>query len=156
MKHKFTIPNLPDSNFEIEVSFWTGKQTLYKDNEPVQQSTEKGKPFLIPDNNGGIVKAYPKASFPEIVPALEIDNIKYNVIEKLPWHQSALSLLPMLLVFTGGGIGGGIGAVASLYNMQLLRDNRPGIGKYLKVIGVTCAAAALYFALAIVIKKWIG
>lgn len=22
MKHKFTIPNLPDSNFEIEVSFW--------------------------------------------------------------------------------------------------------------------------------------
>lgn len=58
----------------------------------------------------------------------------------------------MLLAFTGGGIDGGIGAVESLYNMQLLRDNRPGISKYLKVIGITCAAAALYFALAIVIK----
>lgn len=62
----------------------------------------------------------------------------------------------MLLVFSGGGIGGGIGAVASLYNMQLLRDNRSGIGKYLKVISVTCAAFAIYFLLAMIIIERIG
>jgi len=79
MKHQFTLPSFPDSNFEIEVSFWTGKQTLYKDEVLVERSSEKGKPFLIPNHNGGILKAYPKATFPEIVPALEIDNIKHNV-----------------------------------------------------------------------------
>lgn len=57
MKHQFTLPALPDSNFEIEVSYWTGKQTLYKDEVPVERSTEKGKPFLIQDNKGDIVKS---------------------------------------------------------------------------------------------------
>lgn len=31
MKHQFTLPSFPNSNFEIEASFWTGKQILYKD-----------------------------------------------------------------------------------------------------------------------------
>lgn len=84
MNSQFTLPNFPDSNFEMEISFWTGKQILHKDKVLLERSTERGKPFLIPNHNGDILKAYPKATFPEIVPALEIDNIKYNVIEKLP------------------------------------------------------------------------
>ncbi|NJI74047.1 hypothetical protein HCX49_12620 [Sphingobacterium kitahiroshimense] len=157
MKHQFTLPDFPDSNFEIEVSFWTGKQTLYKDEVFVERSSEKGKPFLIPDNNGDIVKAFPKSSFPDIIPVLQINNLKYNIVEKLKWYQAVLAVMPFSIVFIGGGaLGGGIGAVAFMLNLQLLRNDDNGNLKYLKAIGVIIAAFAIYFLLSAVIWGWIN
>ncbi|MDH5826679.1 hypothetical protein ACFX5U_10440 [Sphingobacterium sp. SG20118] len=151
MKYQFTLPAFPNSKFEMDISFWTGKSKLFKDETQVERSTEKGKPFLISDPNGDFVKAYPKPSFLDIVPTLQIDDIKYSIVERLPWYLMIFALLPFLLVFTGGGLGGGIGAVASLFNLQILRDNNAGNIKYLKVIGVTCAAFSVYFLIAQVV-----
>ncbi|MEJ5145371.1 hypothetical protein [Sphingobacterium sp. MYb388] len=157
MNHQFTLPDFPDSNFEIEVSFWTGKQTLYKDEVLVERSSEKGKPFLIPDNNGDIVKAFPKSAFPDIIPVLQINNLKYNIVEKLKWYQAVLAVMPFSIVFIGGGaLGGGIGAVAFMLNLQLLRNDDNGNLKYLKAIGVIIAAFAIYFLLSAVIWGWIN
>jgi len=66
MKYQFTLPEFPNSNFEMQTSFWTGKSKLFNDEIPVQQSTEKGKPFLIPNSEGQFINAYPKAAFPDI------------------------------------------------------------------------------------------
>lgn len=157
MKHRFSLPAFPNSNFQIEVSFWTGKQILYKDEVLVERSVEIGKPFLIPDSNGKIVKAYPKAAFPDIIPVLEINNLKYNIVEKLKWYQAVLAVMPFSIVFIGGGaLGGGIGAVAFMLNLQLLRNDDNGNLKYLKAIGVIIAAFAIYFLVSAVIWGWIG
>lgn len=157
MNSQFTLPNFPDSTFEIEVLFWTGKQILYKDNEPVERSTEKGKPFLIPDHKGDIVKAYPIPAFLDIIPVLEIDDHKYHIIEKLKWYEAVLAVMPFTLAFIGGGaLGGGIGAVAALFNLQLLRNEKLGRIKYLYVINITIASYAVYFVLALLIKEWIS
>ncbi|MGJ1321058.1 hypothetical protein ACR780_00055 [Sphingobacterium faecium] len=157
MKHQFTLPAFPDSNFQIEVSFWTGKQRLYKDEVLVERSTEKGKPFLIPDHNGDIVKAYPKATFPDIIPVLEINDLKHHIVEKLKWYQAVLAVMPFSIVFIGGGaLGGGIGAVAFMLNLQLLRNEDNGNLKYLKAIGVIIAAFAIYFLISTVIWGWIN
>lgn len=157
MKHQFTLPDFPNANFEIEVSFWTGKQTLYKDNSPVERSAEKGKPFLIPDNSGDIVKAYPKATFPDILPVLEINKLKYNIVEKLKWYEAVLAVMPFSIVFIGGGaLGGGIGAIAFILNLQLLRNEDNANIKYLKAICVTMAAFAIYFLVSTVIWGWIN
>lgn len=157
MKHQFTLPSFPDSNFEIEVSFWTGKQILYKDEVLVERSVEIGKPFLIPNDNGGIVKAYPKATFPDIIPVLEINDLKYNIVEKLKWYQAVLAVMPFSLAFIGGGaLGGGIGAVASLFNLQILRNEKLGKIRYLYVVNVTIATYAVYFFLALMIKEAIS
>lgn len=161
MKHQFTLPNFPDSTFEIEVSFWTGKQILYKNEVLVEQSVEIGQPFLIPDSNGKIVKAYPKSAFPDIIPVLEINDIKYSIVERLRWYQMAFALLPFLLVFIGSGalgavLAGVIGAVASLLNIVILRNDQFGKIKYLYVINVTLIAHASYFFCEAMIKEWIN
>ena len=157
MKHQFTLPSFPDSNFEIEVSFWTGKQILFKDEVLVERSVEIGKPFLIPNDNGGIVKAYPKAKFPDIIPVLEINDLKYNIVEKLKWYQAVLAVMPFSLAFIGGGaLGGGIGAVASLLNLQILRNEKLGKIRYLYVVNVTLIAYASYFFCEAMIKEWIN
>lgn len=143
MNSQFTLPNFPDSVFEMKYSTWFGVQSLYKDDQLVERSTEKGKPFLIPSKTGEILKAYPKAGFPNIIQALEINNIQHNIVEKLKWYHIALALLPFCWTFNGGSVGIGIAVAAFITNIELLRDNTEGNTKYLKVICFTLAAFSL-------------
>lgn len=154
MKYNFTLPDFPVSVFEIEVSIWTGKSNLYMDNNLLKQSTEKGKPFLIPTTDGEYVKAFSKPSYLDMVPALEINGVKNQIVEKLKWYQYTLALLPVLLIFVGGAIGGGVGITAALINLNIFRIEGEAKGiKYLKVIGVVLLAYLIYFLVAFFLLK---
>lgn len=144
MNHQFTLPNFPDSTFKMKYSTWFGIQTLHKDDLPIKRSNEKGKPFLIPTDTGEMVKAYPKSGFPDIVRSLEINNIRYNIVEKLKWYDFAIALLPFCWAFIGNSFSIGIAFAAFITNIELLRNNTEGITKYLKVICFTLAAYSLH------------
>ena len=90
MKYKFQLSDFPNSSFEIETSIWTGKSKLFKDNVQVEQSKEKGKPFIIPNGTEEPIKAFPKPSLPDVVPTLEINGIKNQIVPKLKWFQYVL------------------------------------------------------------------
>jgi len=152
MRQEFTLPQFPSSSFEIETSIWTGKSKLWKDGELFERSSDQGKPFLIFSESGELYRIYPKPSFPDLIPSLEINGIKHTIVEKLPWHQYALALLPMILIFIGGGLGGAIGAVSSIYNIQIFRTEGSDILKYLKVIGITIFA---YFSFLIISQLFV-
>lgn len=145
MKYQFTLPNFPDSTFEMKYSTWFSEQTLYKDDLPLERSIEKGKPFLIPTDTGEILKAYPKAGIPAIVRALEIDNIQHWIVAKLKWYDIAIALLPFCLVFIGSSLSIAIACATFIINLELLRVNNLGNIKYLKVIGMTVFALAVYY-----------
>src|SRR5690606_1299916 len=91
---------------------------------------------------------YPKSSFPDLIPSLEINGIKHTIVEKLPWPQYALALLPMILIFIGGGLGGAIGAVSTIYNLQIFRTKDSDIIKYLNVVAVSILAYIAYLVTA--------
>ncbi|WP_111310071.1 hypothetical protein [Confluentibacter sediminis] len=152
MKHTFQLQDFPNSYFEIETSIFTGKSKLLKNNIQVEQSTEKGRPFLIPNETGELIKAFPKQSFPDTVPALEINGVKNQIVAKLQWFQYVLGGLPILLLFVGGAIGGAIGAVAAVTNFNIFRQEGSETLKYLKVAGVILATYTLYFVLATIIS----
>lgn len=111
MNYKFQLQGFPASNFEMETSLWTGNSKLLMDKTPIDQSKEKGKPFLIPSPDGSITKAFPKQSLPEFVPILEIDGVKNQIVEPLKWYQTFIGGLPVTLLFIGGAVGGVIGVV---------------------------------------------
>ncbi|MFA9189010.1 hypothetical protein AAGV33_11735 [Flavobacterium sp. FBOR7N2.3] len=147
MKHKFQLLDFPNSNFEIETSIWTGKSKLLKDNVQVEQSKEKGRPFLIPNGTSDLIKAFPKQSFPDFIPTLEINGVKNQIVEKLKWFQYVLGGLPIILLFAGGAIGGAIGVVGAITNFNIFREEGSEASKYLKVTGVVLATFTLYFVI---------
>ncbi|CAH8292722.1 hypothetical protein EV196_10374 [Mariniflexile fucanivorans] len=156
MKYSFKLADFPDSNFEIEISNWTGKSKLLMDNLQIEQSKEKGKPYLIPSTNGECIKAFPKQSFPDLIPALEINGIKNQIVEKLIWFQYVLGGLPILLLFVGGAIGGAIGVLGAMLNFNIFRQEGTEISKYIKVIGVVAGSYILYTILTIFLLKLIN
>ncbi len=118
------------------------------DNEILKKADEIGKPFLIPNHNAEFVKAFPKSSFPDSISVLEINGEKIHILEKLEWYQYVIGGLPILLLFVGGAIGGGIGAVGSITNFSIFRQEGSSISKYLKVIGVIVGSYLLYLLVA--------
>lgn len=148
MKHIFQLPQFPNSNFEVQTSIWTGKSTLIMDNEILEKADEKGKPFLIPINDAEFVKAFPISSFPDSISVLEINGEKIQILEKLEWYQYVIGGLPVLLLFVGGAIGGGIGAFGAATNFSIFRQEGSDISKYLKVVGVIVGSYLLYLVVA--------
>lgn len=148
MKYNFKLLEFPNTTFEIESSIWTGKSTLMKDGIIVAQSSEKGNPFLIPNGKDTFLKAFPKSSFPDSVPVLEINGKKHHILEKLKWWQYLIAGLPILLLFMGGAIGGALGGVTTVINLSIMRQSGSEVLKYLKVIGIVLAAYLGYALIA--------
>lgn len=156
MKYNFKLSDFPNSNFEMDTNIWTGKTKLFKDGMALEQSKEKGKPFLIATTSGTILKAFPKPTFPDLIPCLEIAGIKHSVVEALKWHQYLVGGLPMILLFAGGALGGAIGAFASIFNFNTFRQQNANSIKYLKVAGISILAFVVYFVLSYFFLKLIG
>ena len=53
------------------------------------------------------------------------------------------------MLFFGGAIGGGTGAVATMINFNIFREEGSEPLKYLKVVGVIVAAFLLYLGLSV-------
>lgn len=156
MIYRFTMVDFPGSEFELETSIWSSKITLRKDDIEIEQSREKGKPFIIPRENQDIVKAFPKTTYPELIPAFEINGTKYEILEKLEWYKYLIGGLPLILIFIGGGVGGAIGALGALLNFNIFRQDGVEINKYLKVIGISLASVFLYIVLVSLISDLIN
>ncbi|MBP1221592.1 hypothetical protein [Flavobacterium sp. 1355] len=146
---KFTIADFPNDNFEFENNVFSGKATLKQNGNTVEQSTEKGKPFLIKKANGDIVKAFPKTNFPDIsLQALNIDGKKHPMASKLKWYEYVIGGLPILIIFSGGAIGGAIGGASTVINYTIFRSNTSTTNKYMKVLGINALCFVFFFFLA--------
>lgn len=145
MKYYFTLPDVSDAIFELDQNLWTGKAELSCDEIPVERSAKKEKPFLIKTNDGAVVEAILKNSFPDMTLILEIAGKKYPITRKLQWYEYIIGGLPLLLVFIGGLLGGAIGGGCTVVNYMILRGGGSQISKYLKVAGIIVACYCAYF-----------
>ena len=153
---KITLYGYPNDTFEIEHSAMTGKVKITKNGVELKQSTEKGKPFLLIQENGVVEHLYVKGSFHDFETFLELNGEKIEIVEKLKWYQYAIGGLPMLLIFVGGLIGGGIGVGLSAYNFSVFRGDNTEVMKYVKVIGITILGFVVYLVLSGLIVNAIG
>lgn len=153
MKYNFLLHDFPGIQFEMEMSVWTGKSKLFKDGVQLEQSKEKGKPFLIITKEGMLVKAFPKQALPDMVPSLQINGTIYPIAEKLTWYEYTIGGLPLLLILFGGLLGALIGGGSTMVCYNIFRQNGSGVSKYLKVSGVILVACLAYMSIAFFIVK---
>lgn len=136
MNFHFNLPDFPESSFEMGTYKWSGKLLLWMDGKPLEQSNEKGKPFLIPHSEGVIIKAFPRPNFLGYSPTLTIDGIKHKTSKNMPWYDIFISIVPVILIVYGGIIGVLFGATGVYLTHSFLKYEQKPIMKYLKVIGI--------------------
>ncbi|MBF4491362.1 hypothetical protein IRZ83_02280 [Flavobacterium sp. JLP] len=151
---EFTLEDFPNDTFEFENNIFSGKSTLKQNGILVEQTKEKGKPFLLKTANNETVKAFPKANFPDIsAQVLNINGTKHPMAKKLKWYEYLIGGLPFLIIIGGGAIGGFIGGAATVMNYTFFRENIPSLNKYLKVLFVNVICLFIYLILAGIFYK---
>ncbi|WP_338409765.1 hypothetical protein [uncultured Flavobacterium sp.] len=146
MKTKFNLPNFSTSQLEYQYNWFTGAITFYQNGSLVEKSKEKGTPLLLKNDLGTLVKVYQKKSFPDFSHLILTIDEKENLINKrLKGLDLFLAYIPVLLVFLGGMVGGALGGVASVINVNLLRKNYNKPLRYFWVFFVLFIVIAFYF-----------
>jgi hypothetical protein len=70
--------------------------------------------------------------------------VRIDATPAFSWHEYAWIGIPVLLVFVGGALGGGLGVAAAYSNSRIFRSDRGTGTKYL-LTGLTTVAALVAF-----------
>ena len=82
------------------------------------------------------------------IPKVQIDGATIEIARPLRWYEYACAAWPVVLVFAGGAIGGGLGAGAAMANLMIIRNDWPAPLRYLACFVVGLIAVATYVVLA--------
>ena len=90
------------------------------------------------------------------VPQLLVDGQTVEVVESLKWYEWLWSALPLVLIFSGGAIGGLLGAIGLFANIKLFRSSLSNIVKYLATGAVIVAVGVAYAIVAMLVATAVG
>jgi hypothetical protein len=116
---------------------------------------QKGR-YRVASDSGAEKLIQLKYNLVDPVPGIKIDGEGVNLVEPLQWYEYAWSGLPILLVLTGGALGGLVGGVATMANGRLFRSDRGAVAKYGMSGLITLLAVAVFVMLAVALQLAIG
>lgn len=109
----------------------------------------------VRNNTGAGVTIKLKPSFLDPIPQLEIEGERVNLSRPLMWYEYIWMGLPLILMYSGGALGGGIGFGAAYSSARIFRSERSTPVKYLLTSLISIGAAAIFFVLALLIQSLI-
>jgi hypothetical protein len=109
--------------------------------------------YEVRDNSGTGVTIKLKPSFLDPVPQLDIDGGRVVLSRPLTWNEYIWIGLPLILIFSGGALGGGIGFGAAYSSARIFRSDRSIPVKYLLTCLISIGATAIFFVLAFLLHS---
>lgn len=97
-----------------------------------------------------------KPSFFDPIPKIEINGEAVELARSLTWYEMVWLCVPVMMIFTGGAIGGGLGAGAAYLNAHLFRSELSTPLKYAATFGVSTLSFIIYIAAATAIVVMLG
>lgn len=116
---------------------------------------EKGTRYIIEDDAGGEIK-FESGLDEKWNPWLKANGEDVKLATPLAWYQWIWIGLPVILVFTGGLIGGMVGGAATYLNMLVMQSNRSAALRYGMTMILSVSAVVLYGILAILLNVALG
>jgi hypothetical protein len=154
MDFPFTLPGYPNFPLVFRLGIVKSPAILYN-NKPLPR---QGRNFILPLSNGIELELKLKyfKDLDVILPRIEFQNQLIRLAPPLPAYQYIFFLLPLVLVFVGGAIGGSLGAAAAYYNMYNLHDPKDSTMVKNILASLTIIAAVIgWVAIGLVIGTFI-
>jgi hypothetical protein len=111
----------------------------------------KGK-YDVRDDAGTERVVQLKSNFIDAIPLVKIGNETVQLARPLRWYEYLWIGVPIVLMFAGGALGGGIGAFAAYSSSRIFRSDRSSGSKYALTGLISVAAFVGFFILAVAIQ----
>lgn len=125
---------------------------LMLDGQPAPKGPKRGQ-LLLRRNDGVDVIAQLRGVFVDPIPQVTIDGKTIKIAEPLPWYVWVWSGLPIVLLFMGGALGGGLGAAAMMINGRIFRADMHGALKFAITGAISLVTTLVFFTLAIILNQ---
>lgn len=153
MKLNFLLdePNSPE--LRLERSLLTGRSRLFANERELVSEPKKGffdqtQVFAVPMPDGAQRQLRLKNIIYDTVPQVEVDGRPLVLAKPLQTWEYIIAALPLLLVFSGGLLGGVVGGFVAYTNLNIMRSERSTPVRVLLCLGMLVLALLAYGLLA--------
>jgi hypothetical protein len=152
MQHYVNAEGFEGRQLIVESAGWFSGPRLLLDGQPAPKGPKRGQ-LLLRRNDGVDVIAQLRGVFVDPIPQVTVDGKTIKIAEPLPWYVWVWSGLPLVLLFMGGALGGGLGAMAMTINGRVFRADMHSALKFAITGAISLVTALVFFALAIVLTQ---
>ncbi len=151
MQHYINAEGFEGRQLVVESAGFFAGPRLMLDGQPASKGPKRGQ-LLIRRNDGIDVIAQLRSVFIDPIPQLTVDGKTIRIAAPLPWHVWLWGGLPILLLFLGGALGGGLGVAAMMINGRVFRTDMHGALKFAITGAISLVTVLVFFTLAIVLN----
>jgi hypothetical protein len=153
MEIRISHPGFEGQNLSVETAgFFRGARVLHNGN-PVER--RKGR-YPVRSNRGEEVLIQLKSNFIDPIPKVIFGDETIVLARPLTWYEYVWIGLPILLVFTGGGLGALVGVAATYASARIFRSDRGALAKYGITALISVVALIAFVILAVIAQQMIG
>jgi hypothetical protein len=125
------------------------------DGQPAPKGPKRNQ-YLITRDDGNKQLVKLKQVLIDPVPQVILDGEVIELVEPLSVLQWIWSAIPILLVFFGGAIGGGIGGATFWINTRIFRSEMSSVEQYILVGLASAIAVFVYLILSTVLLRLVS
>lgn len=152
MQHYIHAEGFEGRQLVVEsAGFFSGPRLLL-DGQPASKGPKRGQ-LLLRRNDGVNVIAQLRGVFVDPIPQVTVDGKPIKIAEPLPWYVWVWSGLPLILLFLGGALGGGLGAVAMTINGRIFRAAMHSWLKFAITGAISLVTTLVFFSLVIILNQ---
>jgi hypothetical protein len=126
----------------VKTNWFTGRSTITVGGQQIP-TTGRGR-FALPTTSGQTTEARVRAQMLDPYATVEVGGQKYRTGPAVPLGVRIVGLLPLLLVFWGGLVGGLIGALGVAANFWVIREVKSTALKVLALVGVLAVTVVIW------------
>lgn len=155
MRIPLEIEGLSGHQLEVEPAGWYSPSRLFMDGQPAPKGPKRNQ-YLITRDDGNKQLVKLKQVLIDPVPQVILDGEVIELVEPLSVLQWIWSAIPILLVFFGGAIGGGIGGATFWINTRIFRSEMSSVEQYILVGLASAIAVFVYLILSTVLLRLVS
>ena len=149
MEYRVSHPFFKRQKLTVRTAGLFKGAVLLLDGQPMK--AKRGK-YVIKNDAGDDTSVRIDAVFIDPIPVVKIEAEVVHLAPAFSWYEYVWIGIPVLLVFVGGALGGGLGVAAGYSNTRIFRSDLGTGIKYLLTGLTTAAALVAFLVLATVIQ----
>ena len=142
------IDGFEGQSIEVELAGFLGGAKLLVNGQLASKGPKLNQMILRRNDGKEVLASWKPQIFGIDVPKLSIDGNIINIAEPFKWYEWLLAGFPICLLFIGGALGGGLGAVAVSINTKILRSSLHGVAKFFAALGISLFTVIVFFIIA--------
>jgi hypothetical protein len=142
MEYPISYPGLDGQKLAVRQQ-GLSKAQLLQNGVPLKK---QGGCYTVQNDAGEPVAIRLKSTLIDLIPKVIIGEDTIHIAPPLRWYEHVWTALPVLMVFIGGALGGGLGGAATLWNAKIFRSDRPALVKYSLTALISSGAFFIWFA----------